>query len=702
MKLDKDLIEYLKPENLFNRELSWLKFNERVLEEAINPKNPLLERIKFLSIYFSNLDEFYMIRISGIKEQIAANIQEPTIDGLTPSQELKLLENEISISFEKANKLWKNQLLPSLEQERVIFCKPEELDDIEQNKLNNYYLNEIFPVLTPLAFDPGRPFPYISNLSLSFAVIVKKKSGETHFARIKVPGILPRLINLSDIFGGFSESNFRFIWLEDLIKFNLSSLFPGYKVVESYYFRITRDTDIAIQEDEADDLLFVIEENIRQRRFGQVIRVEIEEKTPHYVLDTLIENLNLNNNDIIKVECNIGLSSLMNLYSLPLHYLKDKPFYPVNHKLFDSEESIFNKIKKRDILLHHPYDSFNPVIDFIKEAANDPDVLAIKQTLYRVGKDSPILRHLIKAAENKKQVAVLVELKARFDEENNIYWARELEKAGVHVVYGLLGLKTHAKMTLVIRKESDGVNKYAHLSTGNYNASTAKIYTDLGLFTNDKDITSDMTEIFNFLTGYSEQSEYRKLIVSPFSTRNKIIDRIENEINNVKSGKKGEIIFKFNSLVDPKIIGTLYKASENGVKITLIIRGICCLKPQVHGLSDNIRVISIVGRFLEHSRIYYFYNNNKNDIFLSSADLMTRNLDRRVEVTFPIEDEKIKKIIIEHILEIAVSDNSNARILLPTGDYVFNHKVLVEDEISLQEYLISFVEREKYHITKNL
>jgi polyphosphate kinase len=698
MKLTKEYIKkYFKSENFFNRELSWLEFNRRVLEEATNPNLPLLERVKFISIFFSNLDEFYMIRVSGLKEQIRAKVFETSIDGLTPIDQLAKIEETVQPMVKQIYDYWHTIVLPELRKNNIFICDINELSEEEKKGLNQYFLKEIYPVLTPLAFDPGRPFPYISNLSLSFAILVKKPNGEKHFARVKIPSILPRLLRIDHIIDKNSSSqqsnSIKYVWIGDLIKSNLNMLFPGLDAVEAYRFRITRNTDLEIQEDEADDLLQLIEENIRLRKFGSVVRLEVESNMPDYMLDTLVENLEITRNDVHIIDGNLGLADVMILYDLSLPHLKDKPFYPVPSLNIEEEENIFSMISKRDILLHHPYESFTPVVDFIKEASRDPDVLAIKQTLYRIGQNSPIVKYLIEAAESKKQVAVLVELKARFDEENNIYWARELEKAGVHVVYGLVGLKTHAKMTLVVRKELDGVKRYVHLSTGNYNTSTAKLYTDLGLFTADEEICADVSEIFNYLTGYSEQKKYRKLSVAPVNKRQTFLELINREIQNVKAGGKGRLIFKLNSLVDPVIIAALYEASNQGVKIDLIVRGICCLVPQAPGLSENIRVVSIVGRFLEHSRIYYFYNNGQEEIYLSSADLMQRNLDRRVEVTFPVENPQLRKFIKEEILKTCLRDNQKARILLPTGKYVFNHPVYTEKPLNHQEYLIKYVSK---------
>jgi polyphosphate kinase len=689
------LKKYSRPENFINRDLSWVEFNKRVLEEALNSDLPLLEKVKFISIFSSNLDEFYMIRIAGLKEQVAANVSEPSIDGLTPIEQLKKVEKALKPLLHTLDRLWLDEIIPELKENNVHLYSYSDFNDQQKEILTAYFKKEIYPVLTPLAFDPGRPFPYISNLSLSLAILIKKPNGENHFARVKVPSILPRLLQIDTILepkkavslnGNFSAS---YIWLGDIIEANLQYLFPGMEIVEAHKFRITRDTDIELQEDEADDLLRVIEENIKQRKFGNVVRLEVEHPMPDFMLDTLVENLQITKYDVHISEGPLGLSDVMNFYKIPLHQLKEKPYYPTVPKVFEEDEDIFATIKQKDILLHHPYHSFTPIIDFIKKSAMDPDVLAIKQTLYRVGPDSPIVKCLIEAAEMGKQVAVLVELKARFDEQNNIYWARELEKVGVHVVYGLVGLKTHAKMTLVVRKEFDGVKRYVHLSTGNYNATTAKLYTDLGFFTADEDICSDVSDIFNYLTGYSKQKEYRKLFVSPISMREKFLELIFREIENKLAGKDAKIIMKLNSLVDPAIIAALYEASNSGVEIKLVVRGVCSLIPGVPGLSENIEVRSIVGRFLEHSRLFYFYNDGKEDIYLSSADMMQRNLDRRVEIAFPIENQKLKDELLRTLVKVSLKDNVKARILQPDGSYQFVQPSSSVKKVNSQEWLMN-------------
>ena len=701
------LKKYKEPKNFFNRDLSWVEFNRRVMEEALNPDLPLLEKIKFISIFFSNLDEFYMIRVAGLKEQIEANILEPTIDGLTPVEQVQKIEKALRPMLKQMNEYWNNEIVPALRENNIFVQKIDDFNSDEQNLLREYFKKEIYPVLTPLAFDPGRPFPYISNLSLNLAVLIRNPKGDTHFARVKIPSTHPRLLPVDDILipsfkldtnGGFKA---RFIWFGDLIRANLDLLFPGVEVIEAHKFRVTRDTDIELQEDEADDLLRVIEENIRQRRFGQVVRIEVESSMPEYILETLMENLRIKREDVQIAEGPIGLSDVMTLYKLPLHQLKEKPFYPIIPKTFEADEDIFTIIRQKDILLHHPYHSFTPVIEFIKQSAKDPEVLAIKQTLYRVGPDSPIVKALIEAVVRGKQVAVLVELKARFDEENNIFWARELEKAGAHVVYGLVGLKTHAKMTLVVRKEFDGVKRYVHLATGNYNAITAKIYTDLGLFTCDEDICSDVSDVFNYLTGYSKQKEYRKLFVSPVNMREKMLEKVLREIENAKKGKVGKIIWKMNSLVDPQTISALYEASNEGVKIDLIIRGICCLVPGVEGLSENIKVRSIVGRFLEHSRVFYFFNDGNEEMYLGSADMMQRNLDGRVETLFPIENEKIRSDVMKTLMKAALKDNQKARILLPDMTYKMVVPLNGIKPVNSQEWLMKQAEKHAGKIAKS-
>ncbi len=667
----------LKDPSLYiNREISWLEFNRRVLEEALDKTTPLLERLKFLCIFSSNLDEFFMIRVAGIYDQIAARVFEVSPDGKLPEEQLVEIHKLSRCLVEEQMRCFREEILPELQREKIHIMTYKDLSEEMVEDLRKYYYKEIFPVLTPLAFDPGHPFPYISNLSLNLAVIIKSPEEEEHFARVKIPNVLPRLIRMDSInekckIEFQKEGIIKYIFLDEIISNNLNSLFPEMEIIESYLFRVTRDTDVEIQEDEASDLLQTIEEGLRQLRFGSIIRLEVESRMSKKVKDTLLENMELSEDEVYEINGPLGLQDLMIIYNLPFHHLKDSSFHPQIPQVFEENDDIFSIIRKKDILLHHPYDSFNPVVDFIRKAAHDPNVLTIKQTLYRVGKNSPIVQALIEAAENGKQVAVLVELKARFDEENNIIWAKALERVGVHVVYGLMGLKTHAKATLIVRKENDGLRRYVHLGTGNYNAITTKIYTDFGLFTCREDIGADVSDLFNFLTGYSRQKKYRKLVVAPTNMRKFLLEKIEREIEVHRKYGNGLLIFKMNALVDPEMIQALYRASQAGVRIKLIVRGICCLRPGITGVSDNITVISIVGRFLEHSRIYYFRNVGDEEVYLGSADLMQRNLDRRVELLFPIEDASIKDHIIHNILELYLKDNVKARIMNKDGKYSY-------------------------------
>ena len=667
----------LKDPSLYiNREISWLEFNRRVLEEALDKTTPLLERLKFLCIFNSNLDEFFMIRVAGIYDQIAARVFEVSPDGKLPEEQLVEIHKLSRCLVEEQMRCFREEILPELQREKIHILTYKDLSEEMVEDLRKYYYKEIFPVLTPLAFDPGHPFPYISNLSLNLAVIIKSPEEEEHFARVKIPNVLPRLIRMDSInekckIEFQKEGIIKYIFLDEIISNNLNSLFPEMEIIESYLFRVTRDTDVEIQEDEASDLLQTIEEGLRQLRFGSIIRLEVESRMSKKVKDTLLENMELSEDEVYEINGPLGLQDLMIIYNLPFHHLKDSSFHPQIPQVFEENDDIFSIIRKKDVLLHHPYDSFNPVVDFIRKAAHDPNVLTIKQTLYRVGKNSPIVQALIEAAENGKQVAVLVELKARFDEENNIIWAKALERVGVHVVYGLMGLKTHAKATLIVRKENDGLRRYVHLGTGNYNAITTKIYTDFGLFTCREDIGADVSDLFNFLTGYSRQKKYRKLVVAPTNMRKFLLEKIEREIEVHRKYGNGLLIFKMNALVDPEMIQALYRASQAGVRIKLIVRGICCLRPGITGVSDNITVISIVGRFLEHSRIYYFRNVGDEEVYLGSADLMQRNLDRRVELLFPIEDASMKDHIIHNILELYLKDNVKARIMNKDGKYSY-------------------------------
>ena len=655
------------PALYINRELSWLEFNQRVLEEACDQRHPLLERVKFLSIVSSNLDEFFMIRVAAIKDQIEADVADHSPDGRTPAQQLAAVHERVSRMLRAMSDCFWHGLHPLLAKAGISLLAMTEVTREEQSALRELFAREIFPVLTPLAFDPGHPFPYISNLSLSLAVVVSNPKGEERFARVKVPDVLPRLVALPGNEHPGAPS--RFVWLEDLIADNLEMLFPGMKVLESYAFRTTRNADIEIQEDEADDLLSSIEQSIRMRRFGTVVRVGVQKTMPARIKDILTEYLDITPTDVYELPPPLGLSHLISLLKLPRPDLKDIPYHPAPLATEEENEDMFSVIRKGDVLLHHPYDAFGAVVQFVKNATEDPNVLAIKQTLYRIGKESPLIPLFIKAAESGKQVAVLVELKARFDEENNIIWAKQLEEAGIHVVYGLVGLKTHAKMALVIRKEAGGLRRYVHLGTGNYNPVTARIYTDASLFTCREDITADATEVFNYLTGYSTRETYRKLALAPVNLRQRLSALITREIDHARNGRPAQMILKMNSLTDTKMIELLYAASQAGVDIKLIVRGICCLRPNIPHVSEHIRVISIVGRFLEHSRVFYFGNNGTPEIYLSSADIMGRNLDRRVELMFPVEEASLAHRLKEEVLDTALADTVRARVLQADGTY---------------------------------
>ena len=665
------------PKFFINRELSSLAFQYRVLEEAIDETNPLLERVKFLAIVGSNLDEFFMVRVSGLKKQVDAGVVDLPPDGLSPAEQLAEIRKVASNLMREASVYLQNGLIPKLKDSGIYILNYQDLNKHQKETIESYYRDVVFPVLTPLAFDPGHPFPHISNLSLNLAVLLKDKKGIEHFARIKVPNTLPRLVPIKRSSGSVRKDGtvpyyHYFVWLEQVISANLNSLFPGMEVIESHPFRVIRDADMVIQELEASDLLETMEQSVRQRRFGSVVLISVNGTMSTRLRDILMENLQIERNDIYTFEGPMGFSDLMALHSIERYDLKDFQFKPFIPKILRNNDdgNIFASIREKDILLHHPYDSFSPVIQFLKTAANDPDVLAIKMTLYRVGSRPPAVDALLEAAENGKQVAVLVELKARFDEESNITWARTLEKEGVHVVYGLLGLKTHSKIAMVIRKEGDGIRRYLHLATGNYNAITAQLYEDLGMFTCDEEMGADATDLFNYLTGYSSKKEYRKFLVAPINLRSGIDTLIKREIETQKNGGQGHLIFKINSIVDKKMIQSLYQASQAGVKVDLFVRGICCLRPGMPEISENIEVTSIVGRFLEHSRIYYFQNSGKEEIYIGSADLMPRNIDRRVEVLFPVQDQNMIRSIKENILNNYSRDNVKARKMLPDGSYV--------------------------------
>jgi polyphosphate kinase len=686
------------PSLYINRELSHLRFNKRVLEEALDERHPLLERVKFLAIFGSNTDEFFMIRVSGLRRQLAAEVLETPPDGMTPAEQLAAIREGLLPALKRQSECWHEDLLPKLRKAGINVLQYDELKRKQRKLLRQHFEHEIFTTLTPLAFDPGHPFPHISNLSLNLAVVVKDPQHGERFARLKIPGVFPRLLRIPseekaesyESLGLIEDVSTNFVWLEEVVAANLDMLFPGLEIVAAYPFRVTRDADREIEEDEAADLLLAIEENVRMRHFGFVVRLEVETAMPARIRDVLVDNMGLAPYQVYTSDAPIGVADLMELTRINRPDLKDPPFLPAVPPPLAAEDNIFDAIKRQDILLYHPYDSFTPVVDFIRQAARDPNVLAIKQTLYRVGPNSPVVAALMKARENEKQVAVLVELKARFDEENNIVWARSLERAGVHVVYGLVGLKTHTKLLMVVRRERDGITRYVHMSTGNYNNVTARLYSDIGFFTCDPDIGADVADLFNALTGYSRKKEYRKLLVAPDLMRQQILDRIEREIERYQQHGDGYLAFKMNALVDKKCIQALYRASQAGVKVDLQIRSTCCLRPGVPGVSDNITVTSVVGRFLEHPRIYYFRNGGgeNEEILLGSADLMPRNLDRRVEQLFPVQDANLRDSLFNHILSVHLRDNMQARRLLPNGKYERIQPQEGEPELNSQLWMI--------------
>lgn len=678
------------PQYYLNRELSWLEFNRRVLHEALDRRTPLLERLKFLAIFCSNLDEFFMVRVAALKQQVEAKVTLLTPDGRTPQQQLDDISLSLRPVVTEQHQHFEQVLKSKLANHGIHILDYIQLTQKQRSYLDNYFNEQIFPVLTPLAVDPSHPFPYISNLSLNLAVVIKNpETEEEFFARVKVPKVLPRFLPLPPELGihhNGQPANWTGVPLEQAIAHNLESLFPGMNIQEYHPFRITRDADLGLEEDEADDLLLAIEQELRKRRFGGTpVRLEIQSQTPESVRSRLLQDLELDETDVYEVDGLLGLRDLMYFMSLPLPELKDQPWQSVVHPRLqrikeanvDSEahapedgRDFFAVIRERDLLVHHPYQSFSTsVVRFITHAAHDPGVLAIKMTLYRTSGDSPIVNALIAAAENGKQVSVLVELKARFDEENNIYWARRLERVGVHVVYGLVGLKTHSKIVMVVRREHDRIMRYVHIGTGNYNPKTARLYTDFGLFSCREELGADVTDVFNFLTGYSRQKSYRQLLVAPVNMRDRFLELIHREIENAQNGLSGRIVAKMNSLVDPQIIATLYEASRAKVQIDLIIRGVCCLRPGLKDISENIRVISIVGRFLEHSRVFYFHNNGEEEIYIGSADWMRRNLDRRVEVITPVQELDIAKDL-QEVLGIMLADNRQAWELQADGSYI--------------------------------
>jgi polyphosphate kinase len=660
-----------------NRELSWLQFNWRVLEEAMDESHPLLERVKFLAIFASNLDEFFMIRVSGLRHQLSAETVDTPPDGLTPAEQLAEIRRQLLPKLAQQTSCWRQDLAPKLQQAGIRVLRYAQLKSKQRKLLRKHFEREIFPVLTPLAFDPSHPFPHISNLSMNLAVAVNSPESGERMARLKLPDVFARLLRIPseetadeyEYLGLKEVASDHFVWMEDVVAANLDLLFTGLEVVGAYPFRVTRDADIELKEDEAADLLSSIEESVGMRHFGSAIRLEVDASLPERIRHVLIKHLNLAPYQVYTIDGRLGLDDLMGLTQIDRPDLKDPPFVPAIPRSMVIADSVFSVVRQRDLLLYHPYDSFAPVVDFVREAAEDPGVLAIKQTFYRAGANSPIVDALMRARENGKQVAALVELKARFDEENNIVWARALESAGVHVVYGLRGLKTHSKICLVVRRERDGIARYVHMSTGNYNAVTARIYADIGFFTGDPDIGADASELFNALTGYSRQEKYRKLLVAPNLMRQEVLNRVQREIERHKQHGDGYLAFKMNALVDKACIQALYRASRAGVKIDLQVRSICCLRPGLPHLSETITVTSIVGRFLEHARIYYFRNGGNDEILMGSADLMPRNLDRRVEILYPVEDASLREALRRDILCVHLRDSVKARRMRPDGSY---------------------------------
>lgn len=652
-----------------NRELSWLQFNNRILSEARDKSIPLFERLKFLSITASNLDEFFMVRVASLKDMVNAEYEKPDIAGMTPTEQLKALDEEIHQLVNQQYSTYNRSLLPLLQQNGLHVIKQhEKLTKEEATYVDKYFEDNVYPVLTPMAVDSSRPFPLIRNKSLNIAALVQKKDEEEEieFATVQVPSVLSRIVLLPK---DEEEQLQKVILLEEIIERNIQKLFLNYNIVCAHPFRIMRNADLTIDEDEAEDLLKEIEKQLKKRQWGEVIRLEVDEDMDKKLLKLLKKELNVSNQSVYPIDGPLDLTFLMKMYGLDgFAHLKEPKYEPQQNPALSAGCDVFEEIRKGDILLHHPYQTFTPVVDFIRQAAKDPEVLAIKQTLYRVSGNSPIIAALAQAAENGKQVSVLVELKARFDEENNIVWARKLEQAGCHVIYGLVGLKTHSKITLVVRREEDGIRRYVHLGTGNYNDATAKLYTDVGLFTCSELIGEDATAVFNMLSGYSEPLFWNKLALAPLWLKDKFLYLINREKQYAKEGKSARIIAKMNSLCDKDVIEALYEASAAGVEIDLIVRGICCLKVGIPGVSDNITVRSIVGNFLEHSRIFYFENDGHFEVYCASADWMPRNLERRVEILFPIEEQELKEQIV-HILDYQLKDNLKAHILQPDGNY---------------------------------
>jgi polyphosphate kinase len=689
----------LPPELFINRELSWLEFNCRVLDEAADAQLPLLERVKFAAIFASNLDEFFMIRVANVKRKLAAGLADPGPDGRTPAALALILKSSTQALLDEHARLFREDLAPKLAEAGVELVRLRDVGPDESARLGAYFEHDIFPVLTPQAIDRARRFPHVSNQSLNLLIVLQAPDTGVRYARLKIPAILPRLIPVPGT--DRDAETQRFVWLEDLVASRLSRLFPGHEIVTSYPFHVCRDADIEIdeEEDEARDLLVAMEKHLSQRTFGAVVQLLVDASMPEEVRVWLMDQLHASDRDLYVVDGRLALEGLFDLVRIDRPDLKFPALVPA--PLFrpddpDSESTawgsadIFAAIRERDILIHHPYQSFGIVTDFLKAAARDSNVVAIKQTLYRIGRDSPLIPALVEARDEDTQVAVLMEVKARFDEENNILWAHELEHHGVHVAYGLAGLKTHCKVMLVVRRDPDGVCRYVHLSTGNYNATTARMYEDVALLTASDDLGSDISELFNVLTGYSKQEQYRKIWVAPMHLREQFLAHIAREIASHREQGGGRLIFKMNSLVDRDVIRMLYAASQAGVEIDLIVRGVCCLRPGVPGWSEHIRVRSLVGRFLEHSRIYYFGNGGADEVYIGSADIMERNFDRRVEVVFPIEDELLKAQLRDVILPAYFKDTVNARCLNSDGTYSPVEPAPGEEPFDVQRWLIDY------------
>ena len=678
----------LAPELYLNRELAWIDFNERVLAQALDQRTPLLEQAKFSAIFSNNLDEFFMVRVASLKSQVEANIETPSVDGLTPRQQLQAIHAKLRPVLERQQDHYRNTLKPELARHGVHVLDYPQLNEAQKEWAKNHFRSAIFPVLTPLAVDPAHPFPFISNLSFNIAALIRDpESGEQQFARVKIPQKnLPRFLKLPVELAGDNGALYIAVPLEQVVAFNLTLLFPGMTIEGHYFFRVTRDADLELRELEADDLMIALQEGLRKRRMGgEVVRLEVSDEMPEDVVDLLKEGMAVEADDLYRVNGPLGLDDLFGLMGVPLPQFKDEPQQArvaaplaraqkallTDGSVAEEEfESVFDVLRRGDVLVHHPYDLFtSSVEEFIMQAAEDPDVLAIKMTLYRVSKDSAVIRSLITAAENGKQVMALVELKARFDEENNIQWARQLENAGVNVVYGVVGLKTHTKITLVLKREKNELRSYVHIGTGNYNSKTSRLYTDLGLMSARQDLGQDLVELFNYLTGFSKQQSFRKLLVAPVTLRSGTEALIRREIEHANAGRGGHIIAKMNSLVDPGVIALLYEASRAGVKIELVIRGICCLIPGLPNHSKTVSVISIIGRFLEHSRIFWFGNAGASEVFIGSADWMGRNLDRRVEAVTPIEDPMLRERI-EQMLRTYLDDNRGAWEMQSDGHFM--------------------------------